>query len=203
MAEVPPIDWVAFREASDHGQLMKLLAKLPRERWAERSRDGRTLLHCACMGPNVPATVALLQSKVDVNSRDVMWKWTPAHFAARWMEPRALELLCAAGADLRAQTVVGNAPLDLVFLNAARHGDSTARVLVANGVRLSTVRGNYRGYITRQLEAFERGVLRCRAVVVAMLRVKKAGKLWQWDKFLLREMAYAVWATRYDEEWQN
>ena len=46
-------------------------------------------------------------------------------------------------------------------------------------------------------------MLRCRAAVVAMLRVKRAGKLWMWDKFLLAELALCVWATRYAKEWQN
>ena len=76
------------------------------------------------------------------------------------------------------------------------------RVLVANGVRLSTVRKDYREVITPELVAFERGVLRCRAAVVAMLRVKRAGQLWMWDKFLLAELAVCIWSTRYAEEWQ-
>ena len=54
-----------------------------------------------------------------------------------------------------------------------------------------------------ELEAFERGVLRCRAAVVAMLRVKRAGRLLVWDKFLLKQMALDVWATRYDKQWRN
>lgn len=76
-------------------------------------------------------------------------------------------------------------------------------VLVANGVRLSTVRKDHREFITPELEAFEKGVLRCRAAVVAMLYVKRAGKLWRCDKFLLREIGFAIWATRWNNEWQK
>jgi hypothetical protein len=65
------------------------------------------------------------------------------------------------------------------------------------------VHEDYRENITPELEAFERGVLRCRAAVVAMLRVKRAGKLWMWDKFLLLEMALCIWSTRYDKGWQT
>ena len=205
MEERAPIDWEAFQEASAQGQLMALLAKLPRERWAERGQgvQASSLLHCACLGPNLAATVALLQHKVEVNSCDKLWQWTPAHCAAAWSQPRVLEVLCATGADLRAQSSAGNTPLDFALESAELDSDYAARVLMANGARLSIVRRAYRSYITPELKAFERGVLRCRGAAVAMLRVKKAGKLWQWDKFLLREMAYAVWATRYGEEWQN
>lgn len=205
MTERAPIDWEAFRNAGDQGQLMELLEKLPRERWAERDEDedNETILHSACRGPNAKAVVALLQAKVDVHSRDGMWGCTPAHYAAMNAQPRVLEMLCAAGANLRAQTSARNAPLDFALEDAEEEGDFTARALMANGVRLSTVRPAYRYCITAELEAFERSVLRCRTAVMAMLRVKKAGKLWRWDKFLLREMAYAVWASRYEEEWQN
>ena len=85
----------------------------------------------------------------------------------------------------------------------ARADKDCVRVLVANGVRLSTVREGNRPYITPELEAFERGVLRCRAGVMAMLRVKRAGQLWMWDKFLMLEIALSIWATRYDKGWQS
>ena len=65
------------------------------------------------------------------------------------------------------------------------------------------MREGYRRYITPELVAFERGVLRCQEAVVAMLRVKRAGKLWMWDKFLLAELALCIWSTRYDKGWQT
>ena len=77
--EGPPIDLDAFYEPSMDGRLMDLLVKLPRERWAERDKYGRTLLHYACYGPNVEAVMALLQSGlVDVNARN-KWGWVSAH----------------------------------------------------------------------------------------------------------------------------
>ena len=201
--EGPPIDWDAFYKASNDERLLELLVKLPRERWAERDKYSRTLLHFACRGPHVAAVVALLQSGlVDVNAHD-LWGWTPAHWAALNAQPRVLEVLCAAGANLRACNENGHAPIDRALWNAAKDGGETVRVLVANGVRLSTVHEYYRHHITPELKAFERGVLCCRAAVVAMLRVKQAGKLWMWDKFLLVELALGAWATRYDKGWQT
>ncbi len=133
------------------------------------------------------------------------WLATPAHNAVRDRRPRALELLCAAGADLRARDVGDDSPLDDAFQQLPNHGDDACvRVLVANGVRLSTVSVEYRPNITPQVEAFERGVLRCRAAVVAMLHVKRAsGKLPNWDRFLLRTLALDVWTTRHAPHWSQ
>ncbi len=196
--EGPLIDWNAFGEASRGGRFMELFVKLPRELWAERDENGYTLLHHACFGPNVAAVVELLQSGL-------------VDYAASTKQPRVLEALCAADVDLRALTRDGSAPIDGALRNAYKDDGETLRVLVANGVRLSTVnKACYKftmperacKLITPELEAFERGVLCCRAAVVAMLRVKRAGQLWMWDKFLLLEMAVCIWATRYDKGWQ-
>ncbi len=182
---------------------MAPLANLPRERWAERDGSGFTLLHLACLGPNVAAAVALVRSGlVDVSAR-IEWGSTPAHSAASRVQPRVLEVLCAAGADLRTRTDDGFAPIDRALPFADKDGGETVRVLVANGVRLSTVQKYCRKYITPKLEAFERGVLRCRAAVVAMLRVKKTAQLYHVDKFLMRELAFAMWATRTNDQWQD
>lgn len=181
---------------------MEFLTSQRRERWAHRGPSERSFLHWACLGPNTAAIVALLQSKmVDVNVQD-KWGETAAHCAAKYGEFEALEILCLAGADLRARSRCGNTPLELAIWNLPYYS-RTLRVLLANGARLSTVRNDFHRWIQPELRDFEHGVLRCRMAVVAMLRVKQAGKLWWWDKFLLRELAYALWSTRYDEEWQN
>lgn len=194
------VDWDAVYAANDNNQLLELLLTQPRARWTERDRHGRTLLHFAAMFADEAAIVALIQSGQDVNARN-RWHYTPAHYAAENEPPRALEVLCAAGADLRARTHIDASPLDTA-LGTARYDDQCARVLVANGARLSTANERQRRYITPELMAFERGVLRCRAAVVAMLSVKRKANLYWWDKFLLREIAYALWATRHNEQWQ-
>ena len=182
------------------GQLMNSLVKLPRERWAELDEYGDSLLHYACRGPNVAAVVALVQSGlVDVNGRTERGA-TPAHYAVMCKQPRVLEVLCAAGADLRARDKNDFSPIEIALAIANK---TAVRVLVANGVRLDTVHGHFRRFITPKLWAFERGVLRCRAAVVAMLRVKKAAQLHHVDKFLMRELAYAMWATRTCDQWQK
>lgn len=182
---------------------MELVQKLPQERWAERDFRGRTLLHYACMGPNAAAVEALVKNKlVDVSACDC-WKDTPAHYAALYGQARALEILCATGASLDIYSKGGLDPFAIALITIASHSIEIQRILIANGARLSTVRPVHQPYIGPTLVAFEQGVLSCRTAVSAMLRVKRAGKLWRWDKFLLREVAYALWATRYDNKWQN
>lgn len=182
---------------------MELLMKLPRERWVERDDIGYTFLHYACCGPNLEAAVALVQSGlVDVNARNPTGI-TPAYDTIFYKQPRALEVMCAMGADLRARSNDNDAPIDCAVMYAHTDDGAPVHVLVANGVRLNTVRRERFRFITPKLVAFERGVLRCRTAVAAMLRVKWAGQLWRWDKFLLRELAYALWATRYDEKWHG
>lgn len=110
-----------------------------------------------------------------------------------------LEVLCIAGANLQARSNENFTPIDVALINSFPiYNYETARVLIANGVRLNTVHEPYRRYITKELVAFERRVLQCRSAVVALLCVKRVGKLPCWDKFLLKEIAIAVWATRYE-----
>lgn len=203
MAQGPPrLDWYgSLQRAGKDRRLMALLDALPRDRWTERSPDGWTLLHYACRG-DVAAVRALLAHGIDANAADP-YSLCGSHVAASSDQPRVLEVLCAAGANMRTTNSVGKAPLDFALRAHAKSEGDTVRVLLANGVRLSTARADSRRYITPELAAFERGVLRCRAAVVALLRVKRAsGRLARWDRFLLALMARDTWATRVCREWQ-
>lgn len=194
------IDWNAFGFASMNGNMMELLMMVPRAHWMERDSKSRTLLHYAVGGSNAKALVTLIQSGLELNACDD-WHESAIHDAIRSEQPRALEILCAAGADMCLQNHYGRSPLELAVVRYSGQnlvGDELCvRTLVANGMRLRD-----HVYAESILHDFERGVLRCRTAVVAMLHVKRAGNLWTWDKFLLKEMAICVWATRYDENWQ-
>ena len=199
-----PIDWYFFSCAGGNGTIMEFVQKLPQEHWSERDLFGRTPLHYACMGPNILAVKALVKSKVVDASACDRWKDTPAHYAALYGQARALEILCAAGADLDACNRGGSTPLATVLTQmSSSYSGEIQRVLIANGVRLNTVRPAHRPFIGSALVAFEQGVLRCRTAVATMLHVKRAGKLPRWDRFLLRELACALWSTRYDNKWQK
>lgn len=169
---------------------------------AEKDSYGNTQLHYACREPGTAAlamVVKLVRRKgTNLNARG-RYGWAPVHYAAATRQRRILEILCVAGANLQARSNENFTPIDVALINSVA-GDSyeTVCVLIANGVRLNTVHETYRRYITKELVAFEWRVLQCRSAVVALLRVKRVGKLPCWDKFLLKEIAIAVWTTRYD-----
>lgn len=200
MEEGPPIDWEAFTWAAYSGQFMRILSKLPCERWTEKLPGSRqTFLHIACTGSNVDAAVALLKNGgIDINAVDSLG-WSSVFYTVMNDQTRLLEIMCAAGADV--QTIKDGLTLIDYAIRIAAY--DMVRVLIANGFRLNTVHEKYREFITSKLEAFEHAVLCCHTAVVALLRVKRAGNLVHWDKFLLREIAFAVWSTRYDTKWQN
>lgn len=189
-------EYDAISAISHAGKLMNYLIRLPRSDWTETSPRGNTLLHFACDGSNKEALLTLILSGlIDINARN-MQNMTAAFYAAQSDQPQALELLCAAGADLTLHDINARTCIDWAITR-----DQCMRVLLANGVRLYRVHEDYHAWISPEIEKFECGVLRCRSAVVAMLRVKKAGRLMRWDKFLLKEMAICVWVTRYEKEW--
>lgn len=206
--EILPLNWGgSVFPASQEGRLMTLLETLPRARWMDMYTEENvmlkqtTLLHFACCGDNVVAAVALIKQGLDVNAFSD-WQACPAHIAATTKHSRMLEVLHAAGADLCTKSNLGYTPLDSA-LNRLPNSIDCVRVLLAHGVRLRTAHPNFRGQITSDIRAIERGVLRCRTAVVAVLCVKRVGRLWHWDKFLLAYLARDVWLTRCAQEWQG
>ena len=202
------IDWRVVSYASYQGSLIHLLAQIPVELWSMRSdfRFHETLLHNACRGPNAMAVAVLIQSRmVDVNACDDMM-WTAAHLAVAREQHIALEMLCAAGADLRCLDHQLHSPVDHAIGHLPTNNldiHPIMRVFLANGVRLSTLNKHYVKNITPAMRLFESGILRCRQAVIAMLRLKKAAQLWHMDRFLIREIGFAIWATRYNTIWQK
>ena len=194
------IDWISFDAAEECGMLLEYLLQLSREYWTERDEYGSTFLHLISRKADVRTAKALVQSNLlDVDARN-KWGRTPMHQAAIWNNTHMMEVLCAAGADMRALDNDEHSPIDVAL---GYYAKKTVRVLVANGVRLSTLHDDHRHLITPELEKCEQGVLHCRQAVVAMLRLKKAAKLWSVDRFLIREIGFAIWATRCNIIWQN
>jgi hypothetical protein len=199
-----PIDWKEFEYAAIEGTLIDKLVKLPHEDYSRQDIRQNTLLLYACYGPNLKALVMLLMSnRLNINHSNNFGR-TAAHQAVLWTQPRLLEILCAAGANLRIKDCHGRTPIDWKLSLRGQYPTNSMnvlRVLLANGIRLNTVHNPHN--IPNELIQFEHGVLRCRTAVVAMLRVKKAGNLWKWDKFLLKEIGYAIWATRCSNIWSE
>lgn len=94
----------------------------------------------------------------------------------------------------------GDSALEAALENSA----VCVSVLLANGMRLRSVRDVRQLLITPEMEALERGVLRCRALAVALLGLKRrrGAAMRALDRFLVREMALACWCTRAEKPWQ-
>lgn len=113
-----------------------------------------------------------------------------------------------AGADmLRVDLVANRVPLSMVdesrmFTPGA---DECVRVLLANGVRLATVDNSYEQRILPWMLALEKGRLCCRAVTVVLMGLKRhrGHVMCKLDRFLVREMALAVFATRSSIMWSS
>lgn len=187
--EGPRIDWSVVEYESDKGYLIKLLKTLPREHWRVCDKDGRSLLHYACRGPNANAITMLLTTKsATVHDCDI-YEIRPIDVALAYCQASVIEILLAAGAQL--QAVHCERAVRRIGSGEPR-APHVVRTLCANGMRLNA-------NITPEMRRFEAGVLRCRTAVVALLRVKQAGNLVRWDRFLLRELAYALWSTRWEQ----
>lgn len=187
-ARVSCMDWEEETiAAARRGGLLEHLAALsPPALWTQRDAYGNTLLHCACRGENAAAVPVLVAHGLDVDVRCSLGS-TPAHNAAQHGQPRVLEALCVAGADLGALDRDGMTPLDWAIYVRS---DACARVLVTRGVRLTSVRDEFRSCISHELLALEHGVLCCRAAAVVLARHHTA-------------LSRAIWATRCAREWQR
>lgn len=187
------LDWKFITSESKQGRLLPLLLKLPRTHWAQKNQYGQTILHYAVFYQDKAATAAICASKsVDVNAlcRDGVH---PIHFAISFEAIWFIEILLAAGTNVM---LTNRHQRSLLQCSLNCYTISCSRMLIANGARLRTIVKP--DTIRPELYCFEHNVLNLRSNVVALLRVKKAGNLWRWDKFLLKEIAISVWSTRYE-----
>lgn len=188
------VDWEAVRAASRLGRLMEVLQTVPRALWHERCGQGNSLLHYAAQGDNVAAACVLIQHGVDASPLNRAL-FTAAHWACYFKESRVLEALCAAPGALVHHKLL----LDVALF---KQHDRGVALLLANGVRLRTVSSVRTLCVVPWMVALERGVLRCRSVVMVLLGLKRRRVMLEMDRFLLREICVQLWATRSDKEWQ-
>jgi hypothetical protein len=162
----------------------------------------KTLIDACKCGDTQTLVNVLLKNPSDIHITFELGR-TLVHTAVLHFQPKVLELLCAGGANLTLRDLIGDSPMHYNIFSTGPKTDACFRILVANGVRLRDIERDSVKNFTPWQRKFERGVLRCRTAVVAILRVKKAGNLWRWDKFLLKEIGYAIWATRYSNIWSE
>lgn len=204
------ISELTFQEAGNifkNGKMMELLKNIPMEQWKTMKLGRHSLLHFACRTNHVKDVQFLLTQGLDIESRSDNTYFRPVHFCVISNSYQSLEVLIAAGVDVHSTSRDGNSlwrPIDHGF-GPPEYYEESMKVLVSNGVRLSTATRKER--LTPYMVAFEQGVLRCRDVVIVLLGLKKRrqilGKL---DRLLVQQvLAVEIWATRLDEneKWQK
>lgn len=109
--------------------------------------------------------------------------------------PKTIELLCALGASLQ-RTLQIRSPLESAL--ADKRPIECVQMLIANGARLSSMRPQYRHeYVREHHVEFEIRIRVCRDKIVALLGIRRfRNRMMDYDRFLLREIGFAIWATR-------
>ena len=198
------IDWDYCWKQAMQGRLQQVLeTEIPRKHWMDVSSEHRypdfTLLHIACNSMsylNHGAIALLLKEWVDPDALATLYGCAAMHFTLMNNDQYGTELLCAAGADAHVKGgrryLTRMSPLELSF-NESK--GENAYALLANGYRICSLQ--YPRFLYRSHIAFESGILACRSAVVATLRLKRIHRnMAHVDRFLMREIALAIWATR-------
>lgn len=156
----------------------------PQSEWAS-IRVGESLMAVAARQRNDVSLRMLLAAGMSVVDSDALGSIQPIHIACMMDSSRMVELFCCAGADLGVMTQSGKRPLDYALSNIA---SETWRVLVANGARVTRVKT-----AQREVREYAAHVACCRRGARALWSLRLPGV----DKFLLRQIALALWAERY------
>ena len=169
-------EFVPFARAGSLYAHMK--SSMTRAEWKMRARD---LMRAAFLHPtqNILVVRALLATR--------SYNWTTRDLGTR--NPQVTELFLAAG--LLHHTSFANLQANPDYTEAC------ARVMIANGYRTNKWRNwPFANAQDVALLPFQYGIRRCRRAVIALWILRKRGV--NLDKFLAREMALAVWTTRWD-----
>lgn len=189
------LDVEEIDSASENGSLAALLLKIPKELWHFQSFLGWTFIHFACRVGNDDALKLLIQNGNDIEARNSMGR-TPLLYCAGESNWSALDILIQNGANLSVTDVCGSDVWHIIRNESIlwHEEDKCFLVLLMNNV-VPTIDLQEKHL---SLYRLRKGIEKCRSVVIAFLRVKKAscGKLLNWDKFLLAHVARIVWSER-------
>lgn len=181
-----PKSWVRL---FDRGKVpvSAMLQRYQRDLWNHRDLYDWTLLDLACRAGDLPALVKLIQAGVDVDIEKNMLN------AIKGRHVCIIEVLCSMGAKF-------NMTVELfhIFYLFDAEAFECACMLVANGMRCKNIPPFHNHSIDPNIIKFEQGVLQCRSNVIVILGIKKyrVSNLKTVDRFLIREIALAVWASK-------
>lgn len=172
---------------------LDVVLKTPLEEW----KNLGNLVHRCCQDAKLPLVVLLrvIQAGCDLNEISRSSN-TPAHEAVHWNCVAELEMLCAAGANMRILNRQSYSPLDYAI---CFRRDECVRVLLLYGMTLNFLHGDTMDKVTPEARALYSHVVSVRAKAIILLGIKRRRRLAAWihiDKFLIREMAFSIWALR-------
>ena len=202
------IDWWEVLQESEKGTLLRYMREhIPREYWNDVDAFGyeESLLHYACRGPNIDVILVLVKEcSMDVDIQDDEEE-TPLYKAFYGNQPQVAEVLLVLGAQMIS-------PNHYIPWVSREMETETAKVLIANGLRIKNVTKYLRDEINGKMTRFDQGVVQCRDVIVTLLGLKKRRQhdgrslvLPKLDRFLIKEvLAVEIWSTRSNEntQWQ-
>lgn len=191
-------EWAIFDKALS-GHLDDALNCIPQESWDLIQCRGRSLLElCYTMKkqPNTRALLMLLKSDAGVMSRRERWSHIK-NVLHQGMRDTA-RILCASGPFFP----WGKQDHSHFYSGTHRNALEAAKVVLANGVRLPKLAFHF-GRIQEddpELVAFDAGVVNLQRICTTFLGIKRfrGRSLVHVDRFLFREMALAIWVTRYE-----
>lgn len=196
-----PIHWGQMAQLAAQKRLSAhLLAHIPPRVWGRaRCESGMTLLYLACEFQDESAMRLLLRHGVDSNVRDHR-RWCNLHRAVVYNRHRVAQVLLAGGAGIHELARDEFSPLSMALI---AEPPACVALLLANGARLEQLRDEDRHdngapLVMPWMVAFQAGVLRCRAVAIALLGIKRrrGPALRGMDRFVVRLVALDIWATR-------
>lgn len=190
-----PEGWDTAIEAAQNGNLYKFLQSLTRTQLHSLDPLGRSLLHIAAsFNRNENAIRYLISSGLAMNAittTSFSHVGPPIFAAASLGLVENVRVLCAAGANLRLCLPNG---ANVLQITLRANQNETAKFLIANGLRLSTVA--YKS-IPPELRKFEEKVLQLRSAITALICGNRVAQSMQCDKHLIMEIALAAWSARF------
>jgi hypothetical protein len=165
--------------------------EIPDNKWGEYIFHGDNVLHFM-ESDDLDVIKKFIKMGVDVNAKN-RFKCTPVMMACSRGHVKNLEYYISIGANLDTPTFIDMLHYRLI----CGYNHNIIRVLINNGFRINM--NAYRNTLHyNEMFNIQNATLRCRSAVVIILTLKKRAKekFINLDKFVLREIAIALWATR-------
>lgn len=195
--------WAWFYEArSDPEELAsRILSVEPKEWQMTHPGDHRSLIHYVCQHDQLVEIAKLMLREFPdlVKLRDKQG-WTCLHFAALRHQHEMICLFISKGANLNAETFSDKkTPFEIAT------GSKSRKAFIANDARFNSKKHSKLLNDFYELKWYVTHVETRREVAIAIMALKRRNSTtskidWsRFDRFLVRVIALAIWASRYDD----